>query len=139
MSDVLGVLFCAGLIGFGGWSVFLSLRTLLRCARCHRWVSVEGQIEHSELIGYPSGDPNFTTRIEYRYEVNGRTYRNDTVTLGCDRVYWFGESVGRLCAGYKVGDTADVEANHGRTASHRFQTRLRQVVLERRQQKNIGG
>jgi len=87
MSFYLGILF----LGLGG-AMVLHVKYLERkMKQTFSWPSVEGKIIHSEMAQGTGGGPSATSSttvywadIKYRYQVRGRTYRENAIRIGID-------------------------------------------------------
>ena len=78
-----------------------------------RWPKIRGTIVESSVVEHKDDNgSSYTTKLVYRYSVNGREYKSSQHTDGYDYPVTQ-ERVEALCRQFPVGSSADVSINPG--------------------------
>lgn len=108
--------FVAAAGGFGLLVLWFAFAFTSYVRRAHKWPVTRGRIVASDVEAYQqadedSRDPYYKPSVVYTYEVNGRQYSGDRVTMGVKISASLPGIARRMAAKYPVGNEVDVYYN----------------------------
>lgn len=95
------------LVGIGGWFVHQNRSSREMLQRSQYWPSVKGEVLQSHVKRHGGKNTTYEARITYRYQVAGRDFTSQSVTIG-NQLQAGRKRAQARCDRYPVGSTPEV-------------------------------